>query len=258
MPEADKRRESRGPEGAEPGGGRETSAIREILFRVFRVSAVPFSPCLPYPAPMKTNLLFEQESYQIIGACFEVYRKKGCGFVEPVYQECMEIELRLRGVHFVAQQALALEYKGCPLRAKYEPEFVCYEKIILELKAVSELAEEHRAQVQNYLKATRLKLGLLVNLGHYEMDNEIAVPALHIARGPGSSVLGHHPIPWLRGSRRRCNGAGGSDRLVADGGKRQRPHEPPQRNPPWRSHLSAGQRQSSPQFRPSQQDHVRP
>ena len=68
--------------------------------------------CLPYPARMKTNLLFEQESYQIIGACFEVYREKGCGFVEPVYQECMEIELRLRGVPYVAQQALALEDKG--------------------------------------------------------------------------------------------------------------------------------------------------
>jgi GxxExxY protein len=71
------------------------------------------------------------------------------------------------GVPFVAQKPLALEYKGCPLRAKYEPDFICYEKIILELKAVSELAEEHRAQVQNYLKATRFKLGLLVNFGHY-------------------------------------------------------------------------------------------
>ena len=79
----------------------------------------------------------------------------------------MEIELRLRGVPFVAQKPLSLEYKGCPLRAKYEPDFICYEKIILELKAVSELADEHRAQVQNYLKATKFKLGLLVNFGHY-------------------------------------------------------------------------------------------
>ena len=116
---------------------------------------------------MKSNLLFEQESYQILGACFEVYREKGCGFLEPVYQECMEIELRLRGVPFVAQKPLALEYKGCPLRAKYEPDFICYGKIILELKAVGELADEHRAQVQNYLKATKFKLGLLVNFGHY-------------------------------------------------------------------------------------------
>jgi GxxExxY protein len=98
---------------------------------------------------MKTKLLFEQESYEILGACFEVYREKGCGFLEPVYQECMEIELRLRGVPFVAQKPLALEYKGCPLRAKYEPDFICYGKIILELKAVGELADEHRAQVQN-------------------------------------------------------------------------------------------------------------
>jgi GxxExxY protein len=79
----------------------------------------------------------------------------------------MEIELRLRGIPFVAQKPLALEYKSCPLRAKYEPDFICQEKIIVELKAASELADEHRAQVQNYLKATGHKLGLLVNFGHY-------------------------------------------------------------------------------------------
>ena len=116
---------------------------------------------------MKTNLLYEAESYQIVGACFEVYREKGCGFLEAVYQECMEVELRVRGVPFIPQKSLALEYKGFPLRTKYEPDFVCHDKIIVELKAVSELADEHRAQVQNYLKATGFKLGLLVNFGHY-------------------------------------------------------------------------------------------
>ena len=116
---------------------------------------------------MKTELLFKEESYLIIGACFEVYREKGCGFLERVYRECMEIELRLQGIRFVAQKPLPLEYKGTPLRTIYEPDFVCYDKVVLELKAVKELADEHRAQLQNYLKATRLKLGLLVNFGHY-------------------------------------------------------------------------------------------
>jgi GxxExxY protein len=116
---------------------------------------------------MESQIIYKVESYQMVGACFEVYREKGCGFLEPVYQECMEIELRLRGIPFIPQKPLALEYKRCPLRAKYEPDFICYEEIILELKAVSELADEHRAQVQNYLKAAGLKLELLVNFGHY-------------------------------------------------------------------------------------------
>jgi GxxExxY protein len=116
---------------------------------------------------MNTELIYPEESYKIVGACFEVYREKGCGFVEPVYQECMEIELRLKGVPFIPQKPLALEYKGNPLLSKYAPDFICYDKMILELKAVTELTDEHRAQVQNYLKATHYKLGLLVNLGHY-------------------------------------------------------------------------------------------
>ena len=116
---------------------------------------------------MDTELLFKEESYKIVGACFEVYREKGCGFVEPVYQECMEIELSLQTIPFTAQRPLALEYKGRPLRATYQPDFICYDQIVLELKAVTELADEHRAQVQNYLKASRIRLGLLVNFGHY-------------------------------------------------------------------------------------------
>jgi GxxExxY protein len=116
---------------------------------------------------MSTEILYKEESYKIVGACFEVYRENGCGFLEPVYQECMEIELRLQGILYVPKKSLVLEYKGCPLRSTYEPDFICYEKIVLELKAVTELMDEHRAQVQNYLKATGLKLGLLVNFGHY-------------------------------------------------------------------------------------------
>jgi len=75
--------------------------------------------------------------------------------------------LRLQGILYVPKKSLALEYKGRPLRSTYEPDFICYDKIVLELKAVTELTDEHRAQARNYLKATGLKLGILVNFGHY-------------------------------------------------------------------------------------------
>ena len=116
---------------------------------------------------METQIILKEESYKITGACLEVYREKGCGFLEGVYPECVEIELGLQGIPFVPQKPLPLAYKARPLQARYEPDFVCYDKIILELKAVKDLSDEHRAQVQNYLKATGFRLGLLVNFGHY-------------------------------------------------------------------------------------------
>jgi GxxExxY protein len=94
---------------------------------------------------MKSELLFKEESYKIVGACFEVYREKGCGFLEAVYQECLLIEQRLQGIPVVPKKPLALEYKGTPLQCAYEPDFICYDKIILEIKAVKELTDEHRA-----------------------------------------------------------------------------------------------------------------
>ena len=116
---------------------------------------------------MDEKIVFKDESYRIMGACFEVYKEKGPGFVEPVYQECLEIELGLQQIPFVAQSELGLTYKGRKLRQTYKPDFVCFGKIIMEIKAVSELANEHRAQVHNYLKATGYKLGLLINFSHY-------------------------------------------------------------------------------------------
>jgi GxxExxY protein len=113
------------------------------------------------------DLLFPEESYAIRGAVFEVYREMGCGFLEAVYQECIEKELRLRRIPFVAQQELKLVYKGEPLERTYQPDLICYDSIILELKAVKGICDEHRAQLHNYLKATGMKLGLLVNFGHY-------------------------------------------------------------------------------------------
>ncbi len=113
------------------------------------------------------TVIYKEESYRIIGACFEVYNDKGCGFLEGVYQECLKIELGLQDIPFMEQKELALEYKGKRLRQTYKPDFICFDKIIVELKAVSKLTDEHRAQVHNYLKATGMKLGLLVNFGHY-------------------------------------------------------------------------------------------
>ncbi len=116
---------------------------------------------------MKPTILFREESYAIMGACFEVYKRKGCGFTEPMYQERLEIELELQRIPFVAQKSIALEYRGRPLKHRFQPDFVCYEKIVLEIKAVSSLTDEHQAQVLNYLSATGHQLGLLVNFGHH-------------------------------------------------------------------------------------------
>ncbi len=113
------------------------------------------------------ELIYKKLTYQIRGAVFEVYKEKGCGFLEDVYQECLEIELGLQEIEFDAQYPLKLEYKGHPLKKKYIPDFICFGKIIVEIKAVKTITDEHRAQLQNYLKATGYKLGLLINFGHH-------------------------------------------------------------------------------------------
>jgi GxxExxY protein len=113
------------------------------------------------------EIILAEESYQIIGACFEVYNEMGSGFLESVYQECLEIEFQDRGIPFVPQLPLELRFKGRLLKRKYEPDFICFGKIIVEIKAVKELSSEFRAQVYNYLRATGHRLGLLVNLGQY-------------------------------------------------------------------------------------------
>ena len=114
---------------------------------------------------MNKEILYKEECYQIQGAIFEVYRVMGCGFLEAVYQECLEKELSLRGIPFVGQQPLTLRYKGEPLEQTYRPDLVCFASIIVELKALSSTTGEHQAQVLNYLKATGLRLGLLANFG---------------------------------------------------------------------------------------------
>jgi GxxExxY protein len=113
------------------------------------------------------DLIYPDECYKIVGACFEVYKEKGCGFLEAVFQECMELELGIQGIPFETLKPLSLVYKGHPLKQVYIADLICYGKIVVELKAVSKLADEHRAQVINYLNATGYRLGLLVNFGHY-------------------------------------------------------------------------------------------
>lgn len=113
------------------------------------------------------ELFFKEEVYRIVGACFEVYKEKGHGFVESVYQACLEMEMELQGIPFDSQRVIALEYKGRRLDQSFKPDLICFNQIILEIKVVKDLADEHRAQLLNYLKATGLKVGLLVNFGHH-------------------------------------------------------------------------------------------
>ena len=113
------------------------------------------------------ELIYSDESFRIIGACFEVYKDKGCGFHEPIYQECLGIEFEMQQIPAVPHPGLILEYKGRKLEQQYFPDFVCFGKIIVEIKAVDCLTDAHRAQVLNYLRATNFQLGLLINFGHY-------------------------------------------------------------------------------------------
>jgi GxxExxY protein len=111
------------------------------------------------------KLLFEDEVFQIRGAIFDVHNEMGAGFLEAVYQECLGHEFDVRQIPFTAYKSLSLSYKGRALNQIYRPDFVCFDKIIVELKAVTAITHEHRAQLLNYLKGTGLRLGMLVNFG---------------------------------------------------------------------------------------------
>lgn len=114
---------------------------------------------------VKSELLFPEEVFRIQGAAFAVSNMLGHGFLEAVYQECLAIEFAKRDVPFEAMPKLSLTYDGVLLRQTYAPDFVCFGAIIVELKAVRALLSEHRAQVLNYLKASGLRVGVLVNFG---------------------------------------------------------------------------------------------
>jgi GxxExxY protein len=113
-----------------------------------------------------TEIIYADEVYAIIGAAMEVYNELGPGFLEPVYQEALELELSGRNILFVPQQELVVRYKGKLLKKSYVADLIAYEKIIIELKALDHLSTKEEAQVPNYLKATGFQLGLLNNFGH--------------------------------------------------------------------------------------------
>jgi GxxExxY protein len=111
------------------------------------------------------KLLYKEETYALVGAAMEVYNQLGNGFLEPVYQEALSIELKWRDIPFAEQQPLQIFYKGQELRQKYIPDFIAYDTIIVEIKAIKQLGTVEEAQILNYLKATGFRLGLLVNFG---------------------------------------------------------------------------------------------
>jgi len=114
-----------------------------------------------------SEIVYKDESYKIIGACFEVYKQKGFGFTEPIYQECLAIEFEIQGIPFFAQPEIQLEYKNRKLKQFFKPDFICFDKIIVEIKALPDLISQNQSQTLNYLNATKFELALLVNFGHY-------------------------------------------------------------------------------------------
>ena len=112
----------------------------------------------------------DQRTYNVIGAAMEVHRHLGSGFLEAVYQEALEREFRIRKIPFRSQPTIPVYYKGEELEKKYQPDFICYEEIILEIKALSSISGIEKAQLINYLKSTGLNVGLLVNFGGRSLE----------------------------------------------------------------------------------------
>jgi len=116
---------------------------------------------------MNTNqeLLLKDEVYAIVGAAMEVHNQLGAGFAEAVYQEAMEIELRSRGILFERQKRLRIVYKGQPLQCEYVADLICFASVVIEIKAIRETGKREESQLINYLRATGLRVGLLLNFG---------------------------------------------------------------------------------------------
>ncbi len=137
---------------------------------------------------MNTEIIFKEESFKIVGACFEVYNHMGPGFLEAVYQECLVEEFSDQDIPFTEHPQLKLAYKTKPLKQIYIPDFLCFDEIILEIKSAKSLTDEHRAQAINYLKATGKPLALLVNFGHHpKLESECFLAPSHSCNSSHSS-----------------------------------------------------------------------
>ena len=113
-----------------------------------------------------TELLLKDEVFAVIGAAIEVHKELGIGFLEAVYQEALEIELCSRQIPYSSQKSLVISYKGYQLKKGYVADLICYDQIVVELKAMDRFSSKEEAQILNYLKATNLRVGLLINFGY--------------------------------------------------------------------------------------------
>ena len=114
----------------------------------------------------------DERTYKIIGAAMEVHKELGCGFLEAVYQEALEIELANQRVPFESQPLIQIKYKGNLLQKTYQPDLICFGAIIVELKAISSISGIEEAQIINYLKATGIRVGLLINFGSKSLESK--------------------------------------------------------------------------------------
>ena len=114
----------------------------------------------------------DEKTYKIIGAALEVHKELGCGFLEAVYQEALKREFTAQKMPFKSQPVVEISYKGKPLDKTYQPDFVCFNEIIVEIKALAKLTGIEEAQLINYLKATGLKVGLLLNFGSKSLEHK--------------------------------------------------------------------------------------
>ena len=111
------------------------------------------------------EIIYENDSYKIIGACIEVHKELGCGFLEAVYQEALEHEFKRQNIPFEREKELKIYFKNIELKKKYNADFICFNRIIVEIKALSKLNSDHDSQILNYLKATGIKLSIVINFG---------------------------------------------------------------------------------------------